>query len=198
MSVLDPCLIRSRGPGGEPVLRLAAADDLRVFFTVVGEAAQDVRASDVLGFITDQRNGGSGDTGLRPVQAGEAPGGVASSTVARRLSTISGFLAYLQARGASTYVLDEPTSGLHLADVDHLIGTIDRIVDGGGTAIVIERNLDVVARADWVIDLGPGAGHDGGNIVFEGTPADLVEAPGSLTGEHLRRRIRRRSPSLSS
>ncbi|TMF40604.1 MAG: excinuclease ABC subunit UvrA, partial [Chloroflexi bacterium] len=90
---------------------------------------------------------------------------------------------------AAVYVLDEPTSGLHMHDVDNLIGLLDRLVDDGRTVIVIEHNLDVVARADWVIDLGPGAGHDGGTIVFEGTPAELVRADGSLTGEHLRRRL---------
>jgi excinuclease UvrABC ATPase subunit len=93
--------------------------------------------------------------------------------------------------GADTqvYVLDEPTTGLHMQDVDNLIGLLDRLVDGGRTVIVIEHNLDVVARADWVIDLGPGAGHDGGRVVFEGPPAELVRVGGSLTGQHLRRRL---------
>ena len=74
-------------------------------------------------------------------------------------------------------------------DVDNLIGLMDRLVDSGRTVIVIEHNLDVVARSDWVIDLGPGAGHDGGRVVFEGPPSELVQASGSLTGEHLRRRV---------
>src|SRR5690606_38105282 len=86
------------------------------------------------------------------------------------------------------YVLDEPTTGLHMHDVDTLIGLFDRLVDAGSTVIVIEHNLDVISRADWVIDLGPGAGHDGGKVVFEGVPADLVKAKGSLTGEFLRKR----------
>jgi excinuclease UvrABC ATPase subunit len=90
---------------------------------------------------------------------------------------------------SEVYVLDEPTSGLHMHDVDNLIGLLDRLVDSGRTVIVIEHNLDVVARADWVIDLGPGAGHDGGRVIFEGPPAELVQARGSLTGEHLRRRL---------
>jgi excinuclease UvrABC ATPase subunit len=89
---------------------------------------------------------------------------------------------------AEVYVLDEPTSGLHMNDVDNLIAMLERLVDDGKTAIVIEHNLDVVARADWVIDLGPGAGHDGGTIVFEGPPRDLARSDASLTGRHLRRR----------
>ncbi|WP_055534053.1 ATP-binding cassette domain-containing protein [Streptomyces graminilatus] len=83
------------------------------------------------------------------------------------------------------YVLDEPTTGLHLADVEHLLGLLDRIVDSGKSVIVVEHHQAVMAHADWIIDLGPGAGHDGGRIVFEGTPADLVASRGTLTGEHL-------------
>ncbi|MEJ7688999.1 MAG: excinuclease ABC subunit UvrA [Nocardioidaceae bacterium] len=83
------------------------------------------------------------------------------------------------------YVLDEPTSGLHLADVENLLGLLDRLVDSGKSVIVIEHHQAVMAHADWIIDLGPGAGHDGGRIVFEGTPADLVADRSTLTGEHL-------------
>jgi len=83
------------------------------------------------------------------------------------------------------YVLDEPTAGLHLADVEQLLGLLDRLVDAGKSVIVIEHHQAVMAHADWIIDLGPGAGHDGGRIVFEGTPADLVAARSTLTGEHL-------------
>jgi hypothetical protein len=83
------------------------------------------------------------------------------------------------------YVLDEPTSGLHLADVEQLLGLLDRLVDAGKSVIVIEHHQAVMAHADWIIDLGPGAGHDGGRVVFEGTPADLVAARSTLTGEHL-------------
>ncbi|MPZ88732.1 MAG: ATP-binding cassette domain-containing protein, partial [Nitriliruptorales bacterium] len=83
------------------------------------------------------------------------------------------------------YVLDEPTTGLHLADVEHLLGLLDRLVDAGKSVIVIAHHQAVMAHADWIIDLGPGAGHDGGRIVFEGTPADLVAARSTLTGDHL-------------
>jgi excinuclease UvrABC ATPase subunit len=83
------------------------------------------------------------------------------------------------------YVLDEPTTGLHTADVEQLLGLLDRLVDSGKSVIVIEHHRAVMAHADWIIDLGPGAGHDGGRIVFEGTPADLVAAPSTLTGEYL-------------
>jgi excinuclease UvrABC ATPase subunit len=83
------------------------------------------------------------------------------------------------------YVLDEPTTGLHLADVEQLLGLLDRLVDAGKSVVVIEHHQAVMAHADWIIDLGPGAGHDGGRVVFEGTPADLVAARSTLTGEHL-------------
>lgn len=83
------------------------------------------------------------------------------------------------------YVLDEPSSGLHLADVDHLLALLDRLVDAGKSVIVIEHHQAVMAHADWIIDLGPGAGHDGGRVVFEGSPADLVAAGSTLTGQHL-------------
>jgi excinuclease UvrABC ATPase subunit len=83
------------------------------------------------------------------------------------------------------YVLDEPTTGLHLADVENLLGLLDRLVDSGKSVIVIEHHQAVMAHADWIIDLGPGAGHDGGTVVFEGTPAELVESRSTLTGEHL-------------
>ena len=90
-----------------------------------------------------------------------------------------------RSRPPAVYVLDEPTTGLHLADVELLIGLLDRLVDSGKSVIVIAHHQAVIAHADWIIDLGPGAGHDGGRIVFEGTPADLVAARSTLTGEHL-------------
>jgi excinuclease UvrABC ATPase subunit len=107
------------------------------------------------------------------------------------LTTLSGGerqrlkLATQMAEKATVYLLDEPTTGLHLADVERLLGLLDRLVDSGKSVIVIEHRQAVMAHADWIIDLGPGAGHDGGRIVFEGTPADLVAARSTLTGEHL-------------
>lgn len=91
-------------------------------------------------------------------------------------------------RSGQIYVLDEPTTGLHMADVATLLRLLDRLVDGGSTVIVIEHNLDVVACADWVIDLGPGAGHEGGRIVFEGPPSALAACAASRTGRYLARR----------
>ncbi|MET8144861.1 excinuclease ABC subunit UvrA [Sphaerisporangium sp. NPDC005288] len=107
------------------------------------------------------------------------------------LTTLSGGerqrlkLAIHMAKNGTTYVLDEPTTGLHLADVDQLLGLLDRLVDDGNTVIVIEHHQAVMAHADWIIDLGPGAGHDGGQIVFSGPPSDLLSASGSLTARHL-------------
>jgi excinuclease UvrABC ATPase subunit len=88
-------------------------------------------------------------------------------------------------RSPEVYVLDEPTTGLHLADVEQLLSRLDRLVDSGKSVIVIEHHLAVMAHADWIIDLGPGAGHDGGRVVFEGPPADLAAGGSTLTGEYL-------------
>jgi excinuclease UvrABC ATPase subunit len=94
-------------------------------------------------------------------------------------------LATHMAEKGGIYVLDEPTTGLHLADVDHLLALLDQLVDSGKSVVVIEHHQAVMAHADWIIDLGPGAGHDGGRLVFEGTPAELVAQRSTLTGEHL-------------
>jgi excinuclease UvrABC ATPase subunit len=118
------------------------------------------------------------------------------------LNTLSGGerqrlkLAIHMSGETEVYLLDEPTSGLHMHDVDNLIALLDRLVDSGRTVIVIEHNLDIVARADWVIDLGPGTGHDGGRVVFSGPPRELLRHAGSLTGEHLRRRLENRALSV--
>jgi excinuclease UvrABC ATPase subunit len=117
--------------------------------------------------------------------------GLGYLTLGQPLTTLSGGerqrlkLATRMGEEGGVYVLDEPTSGLHLADVEQLLGLLDRLVDAGKSVIVVEHHQAVMAHADWIIDLGPGAGSDGGRIVFEGTPADLVAARSTLTGEHL-------------
>ncbi|MFJ2793965.1 ATP-binding cassette domain-containing protein [Streptomyces sp. NPDC087290] len=117
--------------------------------------------------------------------------GLGYLSLGQPLTTLSGGerqrlkLTTHMAEKGGVYVLDEPTTGLHLADVEQLLGLLDRLVDSGKSVIVVEHHQAVMAHADWIIDLGPGAGHDGGRIVFEGTPADLVAARSTLTGEHL-------------
>ncbi|MGW0027297.1 ATP-binding cassette domain-containing protein [Rhodococcus sp. NPDC003383] len=111
--------------------------------------------------------------------------------IGQPLTTLSGGerqrlkLAVQMGESGEVYILDEPTTGLHLADVENLLALLDRLVDAGKSVIVIEHHQAVMAHADWIIDLGPGAGHDGGRVVYEGTPADLVAARSTLTGEHL-------------
>ncbi|CAO5258361.1 ATP-binding cassette domain-containing protein [Frankia sp. AgKG'84/4] len=117
--------------------------------------------------------------------------GLGYLSLGQPLTTLSGGerqrlkLATHMASNGGVYVLDEPTAGLHLADVEQLLGLLDRLVDAGTSVIVVEHHQAVMAHADWIIDLGPGAGHDGGRVVFEGTPADLVAARSTLTGQHL-------------
>ena len=118
--------------------------------------------------------------------------GLGYLTLGQALNTLSGGerqrlkLAISMAKKGAVYVLDEPTTGLHLVDVDTMLALLDRLVEAGNTVVVIEHHQAVMAHADWIIDLGPGAGHDGGQIVFEGTPADLVASSDTLTAQHLR------------
>jgi excinuclease UvrABC ATPase subunit len=117
--------------------------------------------------------------------------GLGYLSIGQPLTTLSGGerqrlkLATYMAQDGGVYILDEPTAGLHLADVEQLLGLLDRLVDSGKSVIVIEHHQAVMAHADWIVDLGPGAGHDGGRVVFEGTPANLVAARSTLTGQHL-------------
>ena len=152
--------------------------------------------SEVLAMSVDEAEAffGSGDARLPAAHAilqRLADVGLGYLTIGQPLTTLSGGerqrlkLATHMAEKGGVYILDEPTTGLHLADVENLLGLLDRLVDSGKSVIVIEHHQAVMAHADWIIDLGPGAGHDGGRIVFEGTPADLVAARSTLTGEHL-------------
>ena len=125
--------------------------------------------------------------------------GLGYMTLGQPLSTLSGGerqrvkLATELGKAGKTYVLDEPTTGLHMSDVDRLIDLMDRLVDAGNSVIVIEHNLAVIARADWIIDMGPGAGRAGGTIVSQGPPAKVMHDPASVTGSFLRKQAMRRA-----
>ncbi len=152
--------------------------------------------SEVLAMSVDEAEGFFGD-GEAEIPAAHkilqrlSDVGLGYLTIGQPLTTLSGGerqrlkLATHMTEKGGVYVLDEPTSGLHLADVEQLLGLLDGLVNSGKSVIVVEHHQAVMAHADWIIDLGPGAGHDGGRIVFEGTPADLVAARSTLTGEHL-------------
>ncbi|MFI5674105.1 ATP-binding cassette domain-containing protein [Streptomyces cellulosae] len=135
------------------------------------------------------------DAGVRRRLCALRDVGLTYLTLGRPLSTLSGGerqrmkLATRLHRTGAVYVLDEPTTGLHMSDVEGLLGLLDRLVDTGNTVVVVEHNLEVVAHADWIVDLGPDGGRDGGRVVFEGTPRQLLDAAGSFTGEHLRRAV---------
>ncbi|MEV7791884.1 excinuclease ABC subunit UvrA [Streptomyces sp. NPDC087512] len=158
--------------------------------------------ADVLGMTADEALSFLDDAGVRRRLRALRDVGLTYLTLGQPLSTLSGGerqrikLATRLHRTGAVYVLDEPTTGLHMADVDGLVALLDRLVDAGNTVIVVEHNLDVVARADWVIDLGPDGGRDGGRVVFEGTPSELLEAEGSFTAEHLRLAGRGTRPQL--
>jgi excinuclease UvrABC ATPase subunit len=170
----------------------------RRFTDEVLEHTLDGRSiADVLDLTIDEAQSISGDAKIAPVLEALAEVGLGYLTLGQPLNTLSGGenqrvkLANELHRTPSNalYVLDEPTTGLHMADVGRLIQILDRLVDAGNTVVVIEHNLDVIKRADWVIDLGPGAGHHGGRISFTGPPAQLADDPHSVTAEHLRRTL---------
>jgi excinuclease UvrABC ATPase subunit len=148
----------------------------------------EMSVSDAEAFFAD---GPASTPAAHKVLARLAEVGLGYLTIGQPLPTLSGGerqrlkLATQMADKGDVYVLDEPTTGLHLADVDNLLAMLDRLVDSGKSVIVIEHHQAVMAHADWIIDLGPGAGHDGGTVVFEGPPADLVEKRSTLTGEYL-------------
>ncbi len=149
----------------------------------------DMPVATALAFFTE--------AAIKKILQGLGDVGLGYLTLGQPLSTLSGGerqrlkLAAELGKSGNIYVLDEPTTGLHMNDVDTLIGLFDRLVDAGSTVIVIVHNLDVISRADWVIDLGPGAGHDGGKVVFEGPPANLAHDKTSLTGNFLAARQRK-------
>jgi excinuclease UvrABC ATPase subunit len=157
-------------------------------------AGRDISEVLAMSVTEAERFFGSGDArapAAHAVLTRLADVGLGYLTLGQPLTTLSGGerqrlkLAAHMAEKGGIYVLDEPTTGLHLADVQQLLGLLDRLVDSGKSVIVIEHHQAVMAHADWIVDLGPGAGHDGGRIVFEGTPADLVAGRSTLTGEHL-------------
>ncbi|KNE83441.1 MULTISPECIES: ATP-binding cassette domain-containing protein [Streptomyces] len=164
-----------------PVLeyRLGGRDISEVLAMSVTEAGEFFASGDARTPAAQRVLGRLGDVGLGYLTLGQ-PLTTLSGGERQRLK-----LASHMGEKGGVYVLDEPTTGLHLADVEHLLGLLDRLVDSGKSVVVIEHHQAVMAHADWIIDLGPGAGHDGGRIVFEGTPADLVAARSTLTGEHL-------------
>ncbi len=151
--------------------------------------------SEVLGLTVDEARGFLTEVQVQPVLGALADVGLSYVTLGQPLSTLSGGerqrlkLAVEMTGDGSVYVLDEPTTGLHTDDVDRLVELLHGLVDGGRTVVVVEHDLDVIARADWVVDLGPGAGHDGGRVVFQGTPGDLLGAD-TLTARHLRAHVR--------
>ncbi|WP_320782970.1 excinuclease ABC subunit UvrA [Streptomyces sp. CRN 30] len=167
--------------------------------TVDGRSVADVldmTAEQALRFFDDRGD----DQGVRRRLRALRDVGLTYLTLGQPMSTLSGgerqrikLATHLHRTGA-VYVLDEPTTGLHMADVGTLLALFDRLVDAGNTVVVVEHNLDVVAHADWIVDLGPEGGKEGGRVVFEGTPGRLLDARGSFTADHLRRAVGR-SPS---
>ncbi len=160
-------------------------------YTLGGRNIAEVLAMSVTDALEFFADGEAGIPAAHKVLERLADVGLGYLSLGQPLTTLSGGerqrlkLATAIGDKGDVYVLDEPTSGLHLADVEQLLALLDRLVDAGKSAIVIEHHQAVMAHADWIIDLGPGAGHDGGRVVFQGTPAELVAAQATLTGEHL-------------
>ncbi|MDH3259890.1 MAG: excinuclease ABC subunit UvrA [Acidimicrobiia bacterium] len=160
-------------------------------YKLAGRDISEVLAMPVTGALGFFGDGEAKNPAAQKILSRLADVGLGYLSLGQPLTTLSGGerqrlkLAIQMATDGGIYVLDEPTSGLHLADVDHLLGLLDQLVDSGKSVIVIEHHQAVMTHADWIIDLGPGAGHDGGRVVFEGTPADLVAARSTLTGRHL-------------
>lgn len=172
-------------------------DGLQFTAAVLELKLRDKSIAEVMAMSVEEAYAFFTEKTIRPMLERLVDVGLPYVRLGQRLNSLSGgerqrLKLAMQDRSQPVLVLDEPTSGLHMADVDNLIGLLDQMVTAGHTVIVIEHNLDVIARADWIIDMGPGAGHEGGQLVFSGTPHDLVEhvrAGGtSLTGEHLARR----------
>jgi len=195
LAYMDPVTTRCPACGGGRYRPEALAHTLR------GQTIVDVlamTAEEALAFFT-ARDAGDGAGVAKIVSRLRTLNevGLAYLGLGQPLSTLSGGerqrvkLALRLRETGAVYVLDEPTTGLHMADVDTLVALMDRLVDAGNTVIVIEHNLDVVKRADWIIDLGPGGGKHGGRVIFSGTPAGLLADQGSSTAEHLRRETAR-------
>jgi excinuclease UvrABC ATPase subunit len=171
-----------------------ACEGKRFTAEVLEYRLRDANIADVLEMSVEEAGGFFTEKAVAPMLAALADVGLGYVKLGQPLTTLSGGerqrikLAIEVDRAAEVLVLDEPTTGLHMDDVDRLVALMDELVDRGRTLIVIEHDLDIVAAADWVIDMGPGAGHDGGTVVFEGPPRELVKT-GSLTGGHLAERI---------
>ncbi|MBG0823438.1 excinuclease ABC subunit UvrA [Planomonospora sp. ID91781] len=188
LAFADPVTVHCQACGGRRFKEEVLAHRLR------GASIADVLelpAEAAAGFFTEKA--------LRAKAQALIDVGLGYLTLGQPLSSLSGGelqrikLADRLGRSGEVYVLDEPTTGLHLSDVDTLMALLDRMVDEGNTVVVVEHHLDVVRRADWVIDLGPGGGHDGGRVVFTGTPRELAGSEDSITAEYLRRHLRSRA-----
>ena len=199
----DPSVLEYR-LGGRDISEVLAmpVDEALAFFGGATPEAGGTRTAEASTAAGGSRTAGASTAGTSKAGVPKIPAavrilermadvGLGYLTLGQPLTTLSGGerqrlkLAIQMATDGGIYVLDEPTSGLHLADVEKLLGLLDRLVDAGKSVIVIEHHLAVMAHADWIIDLGPGAGHDGGRVVFEGTPAELVASRATLTGEAL-------------